>query len=223
MPATIQSRCISLVFSKATLLELESALNRIVKKEKIEINAEGLRLIADSVDGSFRDAVKFLEQISFHKGVVSVDVVRGLLSISGEKNRDEFLECLYKHDAKAGLAVIETMVFEGKDIRIFLVDCLHTLHRYLVDSLPASWSQETVIVLIRKLSQAFVEMKGSAISQLPLELAVVEYCQSYANAKPAPVEKVQASNGLLTLEKLTEHWPDVIAELNRIIIPLPVS
>lgn len=218
VPVTIQSRCVSLIFSKATDEELESALTRIVQKEKIDINAEGLHLIAKNVDGSFRDAVKCLEQISFHKGTVSVDVVRGLLSISGEKIRDEFLDHLAKQDAKAALTVVESIVSDGKDVRLFLVDCLTTLHQYLIDVLPSSWNKETITVLIRKLSQAFVEMKGSAISQLPLELAIIEYCQS--EIKPVHKEViVQASpvqapiDGLLTLEKIVEHWPDVIAEL----------
>jgi len=66
-------------------------------------------------------------------------------------------------------------------------------------------------------------MKISPIAQLPLEVAVVEYCNVVIPTKPAGrveethsqkvIEKDPSTSlgmtslGLLTLEKLTEHWP----------------
>jgi DNA polymerase III subunit gamma/tau len=227
VPVTIKSRCVSIVFSRATAAELVSALDRIVKKEKIDIDPPALSAIAEVVDGSFRDAVKYLEQVSFHKGTISVEIVYKLLALSEEKSRDNFLTLLANRNAKDALATIGQLVSQGKDMRVFTVDCLHALEKLLVSGKLAGWDKTQLVRVIRKLSQAYGEMKNTAIPQLPLELAVVEFCEDepvlsmYAPVAPVPavavstkpVEVESVPIGSLSLEKLIEHWADVIAEL----------
>ena len=64
LPGTIVSRCFQVQFDKAKTEELVRSLNRVVKGEKIEIKKEDLVKIANKANGSFRDAVKVLEQLS---------------------------------------------------------------------------------------------------------------------------------------------------------------
>ena len=68
-------------------------------------------------------------------------------------------------------------------------------------------------------------MRSSPIQELPIELAVVEFCEiqkeiqenvpkDIQNETTAPPTSLTSpSLGLLTLDKLTEHWSDVIATL----------
>jgi hypothetical protein len=65
-------------------------------------------------------------------------------------------------------------------------------------------------------------MKVSPIAELPIELVIVEYCADAAPAvrpaslaEPAPSlpDNTPVSFGLLTQEKLVEHWKDFIEEL----------
>jgi len=231
VPITIKSRCTTVSFAKASTDELTHALERIVKIEKISINRESLSLIAGNVDGSFRDAVKCLEQVSFTKGTVTPEIIRATLSISEEKIRGEFLKSIREKDAKDALHVIIGIIHEGKDIKLFLVECLGDLELYLVNLVqgknPDNWTKADLHLIIRKLSVAYAEMKGSAITQLPLELAVVEYCLEKSIrteikeveiplkevVNTIPTTTMPSENGMLTLEHLTQHWPDVIAEL----------
>jgi DNA polymerase-3 subunit gamma/tau len=220
VPATIKSRCVNISFHKASAVELAAALKRIVTSEKISIDEPALTLLAASVDGSFRDAVKLLEQVSFHKGKISEDVVRNLSSLSDESVVSTFFESLTKKDAKTLLAIIEDLVAQGKDIKMFLVDCLRRLQTELLNG--RSDSKE----LIRRFTDAYTLMKVSPIAELPLELVIVEYCGTgHVPAQaPSPSEvlpgaadpvkdDVSPEFGLLTLEKLTEHWKDFIEEL----------
>jgi len=169
-----------------------------------------------------------LEQVSFHKGKISEAVVRGLTSQSDDSLLDSFFEHLAKKDAKKSLAMIEDFVKEGKDIKTFLSDCLGRLHTELMNG--KSESKE----LIRRFTEAYAMMKTSPIPQLPMELAVVEYCDvglSFPRTRePALSDEKKAdprvepeddktvieqteSYGLLTQEKLVEHWKDFIEEL----------
>ena len=226
-----------------------SALKRIVISEKIQIDDEALEIIAKSVDGAFRDAVKYLEQVSFHKGKITAEVARSILALSEEKIKELFLTSLRAKKTTELLAIIEQLVNEGKDVRIFTVDCLSLLEKTLIaqvrGSSPGGFTREDLTRAIRKLSAAFIEMKGAPIPELPLELAVVEYCDIEAG-QPVAVSKTEAvmdihsakaqgthiamssapspnetpvaaasaeSFGSLTLEKLIDHWSDVIGEL----------
>ncbi len=239
VPMTIQSRCVQLVFRRPSVEEVMGALKRIVEKEKISIDDQALALIATSCDGSFRDAVKFLEQVSFHKGKITGDVVRGLLVLSNEQEVAQFISFLSHHQAKEALVQIGEVVKNGKDIKTFTTSCLTVLEQLLINHVEGVHSDALGIgdikEMIRRLSQAFVETRGASIAQLPLELAVVEFCENSDNlsasfwqasqrVRPESKEmldktsmteqvKIASLSGLLTLEKLTECWKDFIEEL----------
>lgn len=212
VPATIRSRCISLVFGKATTEELVHALARIVKKEDLgRIDDEALAAIAGTVDGSFRDAVKLLEQVSFHKGKITKNVVRGLLSVNEEKTVETFLAHVVTHQAKEALTDIADLVSDGRDVKVFIVDCLTRLHQLLVEyvqgTVSSAWQGDDLKDLIRRFTQAYGELRMSPIASLPLELAVVEFCSAEDTTKQKDDKNTL---GLLTLEKLTECWRDFI-------------
>ena len=189
------------VFAKATTEELIHALTRIVKKEKISIEPDALALIAGSVDGSFRDGVKFLEQVSFHKGKITTSTVRSILVLTEEKTIDIFLTHLAEKNTKEALRTITRLTSEGNDIKTFITDCLMVLERKLVDHIQGAalpgWKKDDLLTVIRKLSQAYVEMKGTAISELPLELAVVEFCEEFPSKDSSPLPSIVQNLRLL--------------------------
>lgn len=235
VPATILSRCMHIPFFSASSDELLHALSRIVKQEKIKIDDDALSLLVTHADGSFRDAVKSLEQVSFHQGVITIEVIRKTLSMSDTAVGLKFLDAIGERKATDALMIVEQVVIEGGDIRTFLSDCLQQLHRMLLSGAQGkndhAFNQEDLKEVIRRFSTAYGEMKQSPIPQLPLELAVVEYCEqnrgseSNLHVVPRDVPRDSAmrqekhlevsdspstSSGLLTLEKLDQHWKDFI-------------
>lgn len=218
IPATIVSRCLHINFTRAKDEDLTRALTRIVKKEKIDIEAPALDQIVKNADGSFRDGVKMLEQVSFHKGMISQKMTEEMLALSQPSVRDAFLTHLASQSITDALGCIREMSESGVDFKIFLVDCLRTLETQLLLAAqaknPDNQKTDTLRTLINRLSQAYSELRSSPIPQLPLELAVVEYCAGKTEIHDTPQEPVTpAAPGLLTLDKLTEHWHDVIDEL----------
>jgi len=186
-------------------------------------------LLAGSVDGSFRDAVKTLEVVSFHKGNITEEIIRSLVSLTDASIVTKFLEAVEKKELPRALKIISQLVSDGIDIKTFLTNCLTVLESNLL-------SGKNVSDIIGRFTEAYGLMKISPIAQLPLEVAVVEYCgvviptkpegrleESHtqkviekdpsAPASPAGGSPGMTSLGLLTLEKLTEHWTDFIAEL----------
>jgi DNA polymerase-3 subunit gamma/tau len=233
VPVTIISRCIHLTFAKASETELLHALERIIKKESIDIDPSGLKAIVANVDGSFRDAVKYLEQISFHKGHITSGIVSKILALSDDVTRQKFLLHLKNHETEQALGIIEGLTQDGSDIKTFLVNVLRDLASLLVAETiggkQKAWDMEFLKRTIRALSTAYVEMKGSAIPTLPLELAVIELTLRKQELKPVPIVPIEkitpepahpspVKSGLntactLSFEQLQEHWQDVIYEL----------
>lgn len=226
IPATIVSRCLHINFARAKNEDLTRALNRIVKTEKIEIETQALTSIVKNADGSFRDAVKMLEQVSFHKGKISQEVTEEILALSRSSQRDTFLTHLRSKALSEALRDIREMSDAGVDFKTFLVDCLRTLETQLVHAVleksPDKQQTAQLVTLIDRLTRGFTELRSSPIPELPLELAVVEYCNEgtangntpQASVTPA-IEKPDESMGLLTLKKLDQHWHDVIDELKQ--------
>lgn len=263
VPSTITSRCMIVHFAKASKEELLHALSRVVTSEKISISDEALMRIADVSEGAFRDAVKFLEQVSFHKGTIELAHIDAALSLSTGINVSQFVAFLdgkgrSLHDA---LAQVKSITDEGMDVRTFVTDVLQYLRLNLIalvnGTTNASFGftdRQKLQTAIGLFTRAFGEMRYSPIPQLPLELAIIELFEE-SSAKSLPVKKDDngqktssvsitppvhqdkppvteqvhsdvtsatsdpnlaettpyVSLGLLTLEKLIEHWPDFIA------------
>lgn len=237
VPITIQSRCVPILFKKASKAELLIALKRIVEKEHISIEENALEEISSHVDGSFRDAVKQLEIVSFSKGTITMDGVRSSMSLGDTELVQTFLTHIKEKSAVLALADIAQAVAAGRDIKLFTMDCLIELEKKMISSVVTStntgWSVSELSTLIKMVSTAYSEGKQAAIPHLPLEIAVIEYCMG-AKEVPAQIAPTVASvkqtipavavqtaksapvsTGVLTLEKLTEHWPDIIAELKK--------
>ncbi|HLD24708.1 MAG TPA: DNA polymerase III subunit gamma/tau [Patescibacteria group bacterium] len=227
VPETITSRCVPIRFQRAGLAELTHVIIRIAKEEKISIDDEAVALIADAADGSFRDAAKLLEQVSFQRGKITKAVVQKILSLSDEKIRDLFLHHMAKRNTKEALAVVSQLVIEGRDVKSFMSDIMNDLHAKLVAVAQgqdgSGWAKDELIDCIKRLTVAFGELRVSPIQSLPLELVVVEFCSSPYPIPHTPLPSPKSEtptdvsapsvSGLLTLDKLTEHWPDFIAAL----------
>ena len=78
IPATITSRCHIVNFRRATESELTAALKRIVDDQKLTADPAAIQELVTLADGSFRDAVKYLQTVS-QQGDITLDHVRTLL------------------------------------------------------------------------------------------------------------------------------------------------
>lgn len=251
IPATIASRCQVISFGRAQPADIIHALERIIARENMKIDADAIALIAEYADGSFRDAVKAIEQLSFHKGKITLETVRSTLNIPSSASRDALLAHVLARDTNAALADIRDAVHQGIDMKSFLIDCLRTLEQQLIMNVTNRDTNATYQLreLIQCFTEAFTQLRTSPIAELPIELAVVEYCEDKNQRTEVSIPSVPfiplprpiidhttviptasvvsanagiqskkssddtTSSGLITLEKLDQHWKDVIDEL----------
>ena len=198
--STVKSRCIAVSFRKATDEELIHALRRIITQEKIIIPDDALQLIASYADGAFRDAVKMLEQATLMPPPITADALRSMLIRSDESMIVAFLTSLFAKDQKKILAMITTFATEGKDMKVFLSDCLHTLHTSLLQLVQGAktevtWKQKDIEVVSTLFLRAYGEMRSTPIAELPIILAAMEYCEKVTSPSvPVPSSVVTQSH-----------------------------
>lgn len=178
---TIRSRATNISFKKASILETVKSLSKIVKKESVKIDEGSLELIAKSSDGSFRDAAKILEQITSEIKVITPEAVENMLTAQRAFEVDNFIKFLETKNTKGSLLLIERAVQKGasaKDLTRIIIERLRGLLLSKIDlnDERSDFKKESLIVLIKLFMDAYSKFSYTYLEQIPLEIAVVEYC-----------------------------------------------
>ena len=221
LPGTIVSRCWQINFNKASHEELKRSLTRVVKGEGLKIDDQDLQRIAQVADGSFRDAVKILEQLAVGGKVISRKKVsqvldRGLLT----GNLEDWLVLVYSGETVKALQWLDKAMNQGLNISQFITQAVERLRQILLVRLGVETEVEDIKViddleklkkLIWRLLQAGRELKGAVIESLPIELAVIEWSH-FAEVKAVP-EKTQTKAEKIKLEQVTDRWKEILEEV----------
>jgi len=196
LPKTIVSRCLQIKFQKARKDEVVNSLKRVVKGEKLDIEKDVLEEISANAEGSFRDAQKILDQLSLVNRKVTLKEAKKLLGKIEELQPDKLLLALVLRDVKAALLEIDRIVNFGADLEVYTQGLLENLRwlllnkvgltvlemeeETLLEEMESKFDKVDLLRLINLFSRVALEIKTSQIAQLPLELAVVEWCEANA-------------------------------------------
>jgi len=127
IPGTIISRCQRYDFRKISNILLIKLLNEIAVNEKIKVDNEAIITIVDIADGSARDAISVLDQLStlFERiKLVDVEEIFGLLNIN---NKINFMNLIFSYSYPEMIIVINEFDKKGIDFYILLNDLLEII------------------------------------------------------------------------------------------------
>jgi len=232
---TIRSRTTNVHFQKATLAEIERQLGRIVAGEKIKTDKEAIRLIAEFSNGDFREAAKALEQLVAQGISFKKDEVEEFLFSRKTLRPEDLVSLLSKRKLKAALAEIERVAAQGTSMENYIESVLRTLRSALLaksgiegEDLP-EFSKAELISLIKRFSRAASELRETVIEQLPIELAIVEWCDDFEKEgennfqKKNPLPAIKKANPLPAKKNLKEISDEVWKEILSRIRPINTS
>lgn len=113
---TIRSRTQHFVLRKPGVAHLTTVLDRVARAEGIETTEASLDLVARAADGSYRDALGLLEQIStFAGGRVEVEDVLDLLGAVQRETLFDLVELISQGDSAGAFGLLETALDGGAD------------------------------------------------------------------------------------------------------------
>lgn len=113
VPATIVSRTQRFHFRPATVSDTVAHLRTVADKEKIVIDDDALELIAQHANGSFRDSMSLLDQLSSLAEHVTCDLVESVLGMAPRTNIDKLVQAIGGKDADQIIEQIDTVASQG--------------------------------------------------------------------------------------------------------------
>lgn len=184
---TIKSRATNIKFNKANNEEIIRSLSRVVAGEKIKADKRILEAIAKSAGGSFRDAIKVLEQLTVENKKLKLEEVEKKLFQGGFGETEKFVSLLIERNAKDALIHIEKLVGEGGSIKVFLEQLIPIFREALLAEVGLDGEKINglnkfkLIQLIELFSKAASDLPAAVLEQIPVEIAVIKWCEDGKN------------------------------------------
>src|SRR3972149_11311850 len=219
LPLTIISRLQRFNFSRADDAGLEKVIKKIVQSESIKLDEKAISTIAKVSDGSYRDAVSVLDQLSAFKREIKEEDILNLAAVSGWNQLYDFVESIAKKQIKSAVLTIEKISESGADMSLFAREIIFFLEKLLfikigvsvesfdldksqvekLEGLANGFTSSELQNLIKLFLVAEGEIKVYPLGQIPLVLAVCKYC-----GEPEEVDKETKRQGDRETEYIEE-------------------
>ena len=140
---TIISRCQRFGFNKVSMHDIKYRLSVVCKNEGIEIDENGLTLIAQLADGGMRDALSILDQcVAYCSSHIDVNDIRKIYGVVTSEDIGKLFYSVYKKDVDSFVKDIQKYSDMGMDIKRLTADFIHMLK----DSLILDYSENSTLV-----------------------------------------------------------------------------
>lgn len=140
---TIISRCQRFDFNKVSMHDIKYRLSVVCKNEGIEIDENGLTLIAQLADGGMRDALSILDQcVAYCSSHIDVNDIRKIYGVVTSEDIGKLFYSVYKKDVDSFVKDIQKYSGMGMDIKRLTADFIHMLK----DSLILDYSENSTLV-----------------------------------------------------------------------------
>ena len=140
---TIISRCQRFDFNKVSMHNIKYRLSVVCKNEGIEIDENGLTLIAQLADGGMRDALSILDQcVAYCSSHIDVNDIRKIYGVVTSEDIGKLFYSVYKKDVDSFVKDIQKYSDMGMDIKRLTADFIHMLK----DSLILDYSENSTLV-----------------------------------------------------------------------------
>ncbi|MBI4054054.1 MAG: DNA polymerase III subunit gamma/tau [Candidatus Doudnabacteria bacterium] len=197
VPATIVSRTQRFDFKRLSQADIAEKLIGVARDNKLQVDDAVMKLVARAAEGSLRDALSMLDQLSsFGKADLTLEQAEELLGQTSLRLLQEFFDQVFSGDAGSAIRFLKKIVSAGRDITQFTNGFLEYLDTVLgyASSGPQAPSmlvnedrlllekhgrvpRERLVSLIDLVLAAAQRIRSSPLPELPLELAVVQFVE----------------------------------------------
>ena len=137
IPITILSRCQRYNFQKINNNVISENLKRIADLEKIEIDEEAIKYLAELSDGGMRDALSFLDQLSKENQKITIQLIEKTFGVIGNNDINEIIDALSSQDIDKFNQIIDNYKNKGLDLNLLinkLIEYLYSLEIKTINS-----------------------------------------------------------------------------------------
>ncbi len=195
IPPTVLSRCQHLPFRRIPSQKIKERLKMIADTEHINISGPVCELISRAADGSLRDALTILDQLSSFSSDINESDVKDLLGIADFGLLSQLSRALIEGDRNAILKIIGSLVEQGTDIRTFTKELVQFFRDLLVarvvkkpeDILDVNkeemdvmkdilnkTSEDQLTLILSEIMQAEIDIRNASAPRLAFEMALLK-------------------------------------------------
>ena len=177
IPKTVLSRCLQLNLKTVSKTLLAEHLSLIIKNEGISADQQGIELIADSANGSVRDALTLLDQaIAYGAGSINLDEVKSLLGTIDNSYLYELMHSVISGDGENAFNHLESIAELNPEYDFILQSIISILHQISLEQVIGNSELEEIKQLSSTLDPQFC--------QLLYEIAVNAFSQFHVHPNP---------------------------------------
>ncbi len=195
IPATVLSRCQHLPFRRIPGYKIKERLKNIANTEGISITDPALEMIARAADGSLRDSLTILDQISSFSSDINESEVSDLLGITDFGLLSQLSVALIEGKREDMITITTELAEKGADIRAFVRELIQFFRNLLVSSIVKDpgkildigteeidfiknilkeTSEEQLTLILSELLSAEIDIKNSSSPRLAFEISLLK-------------------------------------------------
>lgn len=181
VPETIASRCSKVVFVKAEKDEVKRSLLKVVEGEKLKIEEAAVDLLSESVDGSFREGHKILEQLASSFEKITEENVRSVLGLVRGGLVKSVFDMVEKNENRGLIGAVRDAEVSGMDPVEFVKSCLSFLRKRYECEVVEGKNNPKTVKLINDLSDLGGKIKFALDPFLMIEIVLLEGMEKLSN------------------------------------------
>jgi DNA polymerase-3 subunit gamma/tau len=195
IPSTVLSRCQHLPFRRIPGQEIKKRLKKISLAENINISGPTLELVAKAADGSLRDSLTILDQLSSFSSDITESDVKDLLGITDFGLLSQISVAIIEGKREEILKIVGELVEQGTDIKSFVKELVRFFRDLLVASVIKSpdelldagkeemdvikdivskTSEDQLTLLLSEILKAEIDVKNASAPKLALEISLIK-------------------------------------------------
>jgi DNA polymerase-3 subunit gamma/tau len=188
LPETIISRTQRYAFKPIDSKLVAGHLRTIAEAENIQITDEALEIIAKRGNGSFRDSISLLDQLSQQQDEVNEQVVRELLGMPSAETIQELMQAI-SADPATVFTVLKQLQTDGYDA-VQIAHYLSDMCRQQLMSNDSALSKQQLLALLQNL----IHVPASPDPATALEVCLIgTHLQLFPEVSPTPTKRASVS------------------------------
>lgn len=167
LPETIVSRTQVYNFKPISPKTTKNHLKKIARSEKIDIDVDAIELLSEFGEGSMRDIIGLLDQLSSKGSKITQDDIRNLVGIPQKASLDKLLASIIEANPKVAIEQLENLRDQASSPAV--------IAKYLASELRVRLIEQSIIGKWGvKLLKDLLEVDSSSHPQETLEIAILE-------------------------------------------------
>ncbi|MBI5632160.1 MAG: DNA polymerase III subunit gamma/tau [Nitrospirae bacterium] len=194
IPATVLSRCQHMPFRRIATNVIKARLKHIVDIETISISSHALGLVAKAADGSMRDALTILDQVSSFSDEINEEQVQNLLGLTDFGMLAKASMAILTGNRIDLIDIVDNLAEQGFDFRAFAKELAQFFRDLLIASvvkqpgdvlelsaeelaavkeLVAVSSEDQLTLILTEVMKAEADVRNSSLPRIALEMALI--------------------------------------------------